>query len=168
MRNELDLFMKMCILLGLSTTEHAMKQPKIQALINAKDTQGVYDLLLVEQFYQDAFLALAHVYNIPVISSATFGQQTFMSEMFGIITPWSYVPHGYLPLTEHMSFLERVHNTYTSLRMDLDREFTYFPKMDALVQKYFGHLPSKQTLKFYITYNSYLGYLQLTFPASPK
>ncbi|XP_049308428.1 UDP-glycosyltransferase UGT5-like [Bactrocera dorsalis] len=66
-----------------------------------------------------------------------------MSEMFGIIQPWSYVPHGYLPLTEHMSFFERVYNTYTSLRTDLDREFRYFPKMDVLVQKYFGHLPIK-------------------------
>ncbi|XP_049308406.1 UDP-glucosyltransferase 2-like isoform X1 [Bactrocera dorsalis] len=145
MRNELDVqvFLNLIRLLGLSTTEHALKQPKIQAIINAKETQGVYDLLLVEQFYQDAFSALAHVYNIPVISTATFAQQTFMSEMFGIIQPWSYVPHGYLPLTEHMSFFERVYNTYTSLRTDLDREFRYFPKMDALVQKYFGHLPIK-------------------------
>uniref|UniRef100_A0A034VF45 UDP-glucuronosyltransferase n=1 Tax=Bactrocera dorsalis TaxID=27457 RepID=A0A034VF45_BACDO len=143
MGNDLDLFLNMVVLLGLSTTEHALKQPKIQAIINAKETQGVYDLLLVEQFYQDAFSALAHVYNIPVISTATFAQQTFMSEMFGIIQPWSYVPHGYLPLTEHMSFFERVYNTYTSLRTDLDREFRYFPKMDVLVQKYFGHLPIK-------------------------
>ncbi|XP_039956474.1 UDP-glycosyltransferase UGT5-like [Bactrocera tryoni] len=143
MRNELDIFLKMSMVLGLSTTEHALKQPKIQAIINAKETQGVYDLLLVEQFYQDAFLALAHVYNISVISAATFAQQTYMSEMFGIITPWSYVPHGYLPLTEHMSFFERVYNTYTALRTDLDREYRYFPKMDGLVQKYFGHLSIK-------------------------
>ncbi|XP_028900260.2 UDP-glycosyltransferase UGT5 isoform X2 [Zeugodacus cucurbitae] len=140
MHNELSIFMKMSEVLGLSTTEHALKQPKIQAIINAEQTHGVYDLLLVEQFYQDAFLALAHVYNIPVISTATFAQQQYMSQMFGIVTPWSYVPHGYLPLTERMSFLERVRNAYTTLRTDLDREFSYYPKMDALVQKYFGHL----------------------------
>lgn len=132
----------MCEVLGLSTTEHALKQPKIQAIINAKQTQGVYDLLLVEQFNQDAFLALAHVYNIPVISTATFSKQNFMSQMFGIIIPWSYVPHGFLPLTNHMSFLERVQNTYYSFRTDFERELSYYPKMDALVQKYFGHLPS--------------------------
>ncbi|XP_011192570.2 UDP-glucosyltransferase 2 [Zeugodacus cucurbitae] len=141
MGNDISVFIKMCELLGLSTTEHALKQPKIQAIINAKQTHGVYDLLLVEQFYQDAFLALAHVYNIPVVSSATFAQQQFMSQMFGIVTPWSYVPHGFLPLTEHMNFIERVQNSYYSLRTDLEREFSYFPKMDVLVQKYFGHLP---------------------------
>uniref|UniRef100_A0A0A1XSV6 UDP-glucuronosyltransferase 2B2 n=1 Tax=Zeugodacus cucurbitae TaxID=28588 RepID=A0A0A1XSV6_ZEUCU len=32
-------------------------------------------------------------------------------------------------------------NAYTTLRTDLDREFSYYPKMDVLVQKYFGHLP---------------------------
>lgn len=141
LRNELTVFLKMCEVLGLSTTEHALKQPKIQAIINAKQTQGVYDLLLVEQFNQDAFLALAHVYNIPVISTATFSKQNFMSQMFGIIIPWSYVPHGFLPLTNHMSFLERVQNTYYSFRTDFERELSYYPKMDALVQKYFGHLP---------------------------
>uniref|UniRef100_A0A0A1WUQ4 Ecdysteroid UDP-glucosyltransferase n=1 Tax=Zeugodacus cucurbitae TaxID=28588 RepID=A0A0A1WUQ4_ZEUCU len=51
-RNELYIFLKMYEVLGLSTTEHTLKQPKISAIINAKQTQGVYDLLLVEQFYQ--------------------------------------------------------------------------------------------------------------------
>uniref|UniRef100_W8BZE5 UDP-glucuronosyltransferase n=1 Tax=Ceratitis capitata TaxID=7213 RepID=W8BZE5_CERCA len=136
-------FLKIVHFMGVLTTEHALKQPNIQAIINAKETQGVYDLLLVEQFAQEAFLALAHIYNVPVISSATFAQQTYMSQMFGIMSPWSYVPHGFLPYTEHMSFLERIKNTYYCLRHDLEREYSYYPQMDELVQKYFGHLPIK-------------------------
>ncbi|XP_053963962.1 UDP-glucosyltransferase 2-like [Anastrepha ludens] len=128
---------------GVTTTEHALKQPKVQDIINAKQTEGVYDLLLVELFQQEAFLALAHVYNIPVMSSATFAQQLYMSQMFGIITPWSYVPLGVLGLTGHMTFWERVENTYHSLYHDLYREFKTFPEMDGLVKKYFGHLPIK-------------------------
>ncbi|XP_054737750.1 UDP-glucosyltransferase 2-like [Anastrepha obliqua] len=141
LKHDMSLLMEMLHVMGISTTEHALKQPKVQDIINAKQTEGVYDLLLVEQLYQDAFLALAHVYNIPVISSATFAQQIYMSQMFGIITPWSYVPHSYLPLTEHMTFWERVQNTYHSLYYDLYREFKTFPEMDKLVKKYFGHLP---------------------------
>ncbi|XP_053963689.1 UDP-glucosyltransferase 2-like isoform X3 [Anastrepha ludens] len=142
-KNDMSLFMDMLHIIGIACTEHALKQPKVQNIINAKQTEGVYDLLLVEQFYQDAFLALAHVYNIPVISSATFAQNPYMSQMFGIISPFSYVPHSFLPLTEHMTFWARVQNTYHSLYYDLYREFKTFPKMDDLVKKYFGHLPIK-------------------------
>ncbi|XP_067631962.1 UDP-glucosyltransferase 2-like [Eurosta solidaginis] len=128
---------------GIASTEHALKQPKVQEIINANQTEGVYDLLLVEQFYQDAFLALAHIYNVPVISTATFAMEHYMSQMFGIIIPWSYVPHGSLPLTDHMSFWERVQNVYTIIRSDISREFKYFPMVDAVVKKYFGHLSIK-------------------------
>lgn len=133
-------FLQMLQVLGVATTEHALKQPKVQAIINAKQTENVYDLLLVEQFYQEAFLALSHIYKIPVVSTSTLGYENHMSQMFGIISPWSYVPHGFLPFTDRMSFWERVQNTYNSLYEDLHREYIYFPLMDDLVAKYFGHL----------------------------
>lgn len=127
----------------MGSTEHALKQPKVQAIINAEQTHGVYDLLLVEQFYQDAFLALAHIYNVPVISTATFAKEHYMSQMFGVVTPWSYVPHGSLPLTDRMSFWQRIQNAYNIVNTDYSREFKYFPMVDALIAKYFGHLPSE-------------------------
>ncbi|XP_017483841.1 PREDICTED: UDP-glucuronosyltransferase 2B14-like [Rhagoletis zephyria] len=123
--------------------EHALKQPKVQEIINAKQTEGVYDLLLVEQLHQEPFLALAHIYKIPVVSSATFAHQSYFSQMFGYVTPWSYVLTEFLPFSDRMNFLERAVNSFCSLRLDLFREFEYFPAMDALVQKYFGHLPIK-------------------------
>ncbi|XP_054738721.1 UDP-glycosyltransferase UGT4-like [Anastrepha obliqua] len=143
MSKDVSGFLIMIKSLCIASTEHALKQPKVQAIINAKQTEGVYDLLLVEQFYQEAFLVLAHIYNIPVISTATFAKEHYMSQMFGLITPWSYVPHGSLPLTDQMSFWERVQNVYNSLYTDFNREFQYFPMVDAMVEKYFGHLPIK-------------------------
>uniref|UniRef100_W8ASC2 UDP-glucuronosyltransferase 2B15 n=1 Tax=Ceratitis capitata TaxID=7213 RepID=W8ASC2_CERCA len=134
-------FLQMLQVLGVATTEHALQQPKVQAIINANETANVYDLLLVEQFYQEPFLALSHIYNIPVVSSSTLGYENHMSQMFGIISPWSYVPHGFLPFTDRMSFWERLQNAYNSLYEDLHREYVYFPSMDELVSKYFGHLP---------------------------
>jgi len=46
-------FLKMLEIIGVKTTEHALRQPKVQALIHAKKTDGVFDLLLTEQFYQE-------------------------------------------------------------------------------------------------------------------
>ncbi|XP_020802466.1 UDP-glucuronosyltransferase 2B13-like isoform X1 [Drosophila serrata] len=131
-------FLKMLEIIGLKTTEHALKQPKVQALIHAKETEGVFDLLLAEQFYQEAFLALAKIYKIPVVTTSTLGYENHMSQMMGLITPWSFVPHGFMPFTDRMSFLERVKNSYASLYEDLDRLLNYFPKMDAVAKEFFG------------------------------
>lgn len=131
-------FLKMLEIIGLKTTEHALKQPKVQALIHAEHTEGVFDLLLAEQFYQEAFLALAHKYRVPIVTTSTLGYENHMSQMMGLITPWSFVPHGFMPFTDRMSFMERVKNSYESLYEDLDRYFNYFPKMDAITEQYFG------------------------------
>ncbi|XP_017866751.1 PREDICTED: UDP-glucuronosyltransferase 2B13 isoform X1 [Drosophila arizonae] len=133
-------FLKMLEIIGLKTTEHALRQPKVQALINARQTEGVFDLLLAEQFYQEAFLALAYKYNIPIVTTSTLGYENHMSQMMGLITPWSFVPHGFMPFTDRMSFMERVHNTYVSLYEDFDRLLSYFPKMDAITERYFGQV----------------------------
>uniref|UniRef100_A0A1A9V223 UDP-glucuronosyltransferase n=1 Tax=Glossina austeni TaxID=7395 RepID=A0A1A9V223_GLOAU len=133
-------FLKMLEIIGLQTTEHALKQFKVQEIINAKHTRGAYDLLLAEQFYQEPFLALSRIYDIPVVTTSTLGYENHMSQMMGLIQPWSFVPHGFMPYTDHMSFTERLQNSYYSLFEDMHREWIYFPKMDKLVQTYFGHL----------------------------
>uniref|UniRef100_A0A1B0GCA6 UDP-glucuronosyltransferase n=1 Tax=Glossina morsitans morsitans TaxID=37546 RepID=A0A1B0GCA6_GLOMM len=133
-------FLKMLEIIGLKTTEHALKQSKVQEIINAKHTRGAYDLLLVEQFYQEPFLALSRIYDIPVVTTSTLGYENHMSQMMGLIQPWSFVPHGFMPYTDQMSFTERLQNSYYSLFEDMHREWIYFPKMDKLVQTYFGHL----------------------------
>ncbi|XP_032306981.1 UDP-glycosyltransferase UGT4-like [Drosophila ananassae] len=131
-------FVKMLDIIGVKTTEHALKQPKVQALIHAKQTEGVFDLFMAEQFYQEALLPLARVYKVPVVTTSTLAYENHMSQIMGLITPWSFVPHGFLPFTDRMSFWERLRNSYTSLHEDLYRLLVYFPKMDAVAQEFFG------------------------------
>lgn len=136
-------FLKMLDTIGIKTTEKALQQPAVHEIFNRNETKNVYDLLLVEQFYQEAFLTLALKYDIPIIASSTLGHQNFMSQMMGVITPWSFVPHGSLPLSENMNFWERAWNSAASLYDDYYREFIYYPKQDVLIQKYLSHLPIK-------------------------
>lgn len=136
-------FLKMLEIIGLSTTEHALKQPAVQEIFNRTDTHNVYDVLLAEQFYQEAFLTLGLKYNIPVILSSTLGYESYMSQMMGVVTPWSFVPHAFLPFEDKMTFWERVSNTFASLYQDYYREFVYFPKHDELIQRQLSHLPMK-------------------------
>ncbi|XP_055915995.1 UDP-glycosyltransferase UGT5-like [Eupeodes corollae] len=136
-------FLKMLEIIGTKTTEHALQQSNVQEIFNRTDTKDVYDVLIAEQFYQEAFLTLALKFDIPVILSSTLGYESYMSQMMGVITPWSFVPHGFLPFDDRMSFWERLQNTFASLYQDFYREFEYFPKQDALIQKYLSHLPIK-------------------------
>ncbi|XP_073847615.1 UDP-glycosyltransferase UGT5-like isoform X2 [Musca autumnalis] len=133
-------YYKMLDIIAFSTTEHALKQPKVQDFINDPNPKGKYDLLLCEQFYQEPFLALSRIYDVPVVTSSTLGFESRMSQMMGVIMPWSFVPHTFSPFTDRMTFFERFMNSFYSLTEDFIREYEYFPKMDAMMRKYFGHL----------------------------
>ncbi|XP_020804453.1 UDP-glucuronosyltransferase 2A3-like [Drosophila serrata] len=131
-------FLRMINLLGVATTDFAFEQPEVQAVINATDKVGKYDLLLAEQFFNEGALILGHLYQIPIITISTFGFANYLSQLFGVVSPWSYVPHVYLPYSDKMTLWERIHNVAFSGVEDLLREFTYYPLQDAILQKHFS------------------------------
>ncbi|KAH8331593.1 hypothetical protein KR074_007669, partial [Drosophila pseudoananassae] len=133
-------FLRMVYVMGTHSTDFAFDQPGVQAVINAKDKAGKYDLLLVEQFYNEGALILGHLYQIPVITVSTFGYANYLSQLFGIVSPWSYVPHLYMPYTDRMSLWDRVGNVFMSATEDLMRRYSYYPEHDAILQKHFSHL----------------------------
>ncbi|XP_055379870.1 UDP-glycosyltransferase UGT5-like [Condylostylus longicornis] len=133
-------FAKMLEVIGTKTTEYALQNVEVQNLINNTETKGKFDLLLVEQFFQEAFLPLATKYEVPVISVATFGYANYISQIMGVITPYSHVPHGWLSYDDKMNFYERITNTALSVYDDFFREVIYFPQQDELVKKYYSHL----------------------------
>ncbi|KAH8263949.1 hypothetical protein KR038_010325, partial [Drosophila bunnanda] len=132
------ILLRMINLLGVATTDFAFEQPGVQAVINATDKVGKYDLLLAEQFFNEGALILGHLYQIPIITIATFGFANYLSQLFGVVSPWSYVPHVYLPYTDKMTLWERIHNAAFSGFEDLLREFSYYPRQDAILQKHFS------------------------------
>jgi len=89
--------------MGIHSTDFAFEQPEIQAFINQKDKVGRYDLLLAEQFFNEGALILGHLFQIPIITVSTFGNANYLSQLFGIVSPWSYVPHVYMEYTDRMS-----------------------------------------------------------------
>ncbi|XP_044571308.1 UDP-glucosyltransferase 2 [Drosophila ananassae] len=133
-------FLRMVYLIGTLTTDFAFEQPAIQAIINARDKVGKYDLLLAEQFHNEGALILGHLYQIPVITVCTFGHSHYMSGLFGSVAPLSFVPHIFLPYTERMSLWERLENVVMSVSEELLRKFSHYPKQDAILKKHFSKL----------------------------
>ncbi|KAH8283702.1 hypothetical protein KR018_012601, partial [Drosophila ironensis] len=133
-------FLQMVYAMGLHSTDFAFEQPELQAIINAKNKIGQYDLLLTEQFYNDGVLILAHIFQIPVVTISTSGFANFFSQIVGIVSPWAYVPHKWMPYSDHMNLWERLGNVIVSGSDDLYRELVYYPRQDAILRKHFSRL----------------------------
>lgn len=125
-----------------STTEYALQHPNVQRLVHA-DEQQRYDVVLVEQFYQEAFLMLAHKFRAPVVAVCTFGSASYFHDMFGTFGAWSHVPHELIVLPERMTFWQRVRNVHRNLMDRYNRKFRYMRVQQELADRYFAHLPGE-------------------------
>jgi glucuronosyltransferase len=144
--------------IGTSTTEHALQNKRVQDFIQR--TNDSFDVIVAEQFYQEAFLMLAHKYKAPFVTvgknkkkklkfkpntyisfAGTFGFAQYMSPLFGVLSPWSHVPHEFLPYSDRMTFFERVESTMLNMFEHYLRQYRYLPMQDDLARKYFSHLP---------------------------
>ncbi|XP_053663357.1 UDP-glycosyltransferase UGT5-like [Anopheles marshallii] len=145
-----DPFFKMSILwkLGLETAEHAFESANVKKFLK---TEGLaFDLLIAEQFVQESFLMFAHKYQVPVVTINTLGHADYIDRAFGLITPWSFVPHFMLQYDDQMSLKERAYNVFLSAWDAFNRKFHYLPEQTKLTLKYFGAtevLPSLEDLE---------------------
>ncbi|XP_055542683.1 UDP-glycosyltransferase UGT5-like [Wyeomyia smithii] len=130
-------FYKLQILwwLGLATTEHAFKSKNVQQFLREDGLQ--YDLIIAEQFVQEAFLMFGHRYRAPVVTINTLGYTDYIDRAFGMITPLSFVPHFFTQLTDEMSFFERCYNVIVTAYDWTYRKFVYLPAQTSLARKYF-------------------------------
>lgn len=60
-------------IVGYVTSEHALKHPDVQRLLHADNLH--YDLILTEQYYQDALLLFAHKFQAPMVSICKLKKQ---------------------------------------------------------------------------------------------
>lgn len=60
---------------GLATTQYALENTNVQQFIEQDDTD--FDLVISEQFFQEAFLMFAHKYRAPIVTigSSTLNHQ---------------------------------------------------------------------------------------------
>ena len=135
---------------GLLTSEYALNDPKVKALIASKDQQ--FDLIVLEQFFHESFLMFAHKFKCPVVTLGTMGYADNMDHTMGLLTPWAFIPHLLLPHTDQMTFTQRAYNTYLSLYDAVMRRWYYMPKMQEMAERHFtglveGPLPHVRQLE---------------------
>nr|XP_019560415.2 UDP-glucuronosyltransferase 2B1-like [Aedes albopictus] len=125
--------------MGLETAHHGFTRDGVRHFIQTDESH--FDLILAEQFYQEAYLMFAHKYKAPIVTVGTFGFAHYMGPLMGMMNMYSHVPHEFLPFMDKMSFSQRMYNTGVSLYEQLLRTIYYLPRQEAMARHYFGHLP---------------------------
>ncbi|XP_046628500.1 UDP-glycosyltransferase UGT5-like [Neodiprion virginianus] len=119
--------------MGTVTTEMALNTTGAQALIKSEEK---FDIIVMEQFFNEAFLAYVHKFKCPFVLISAFGPTATINGIFGNSAPYSYVPSEFLPFGDRMTFFERLENTIANLYFDGSRKYYYMPQQQALANKY--------------------------------
>ncbi|GAB0098882.1 UDP-glucuronosyltransferase [Sergentomyia squamirostris] len=137
---------------GLLSTKYALEHPKIEKLIRSNNEH--FDLVISEQFGQEAFLMFARKYNAPIVTISTYDFTDYLDLNAGFRPPLSFVPHILLSYTDDMTFTQRTYNLFFSLLDRIIRGVFYIPAQNSLLQKAFaplehslGPLPTVQELE---------------------
>lgn len=155
---------------GIITTKFAFDSPVVKNFIENDRTP--FDLVISEQFQQEAFNMFSHKYNCPLMVLGTLDCTDFMDRAKGAMTPWSHVPHFFSHSTDRMTFLQRIENTAYSLYDAIGRKFYYLPKQTELARVAFqslenqqgGRLPSTEDLEKKISVHLINAHSALSYP----
>lgn len=129
---------------GQSITEYILAHDKVQQLIHSNAT---FDLVIVEQFLNEAHMGFAAHFNAPLISFCSIGLSEWNSHPVGNIRLPSVNPLSLSPYTDKMTFVQRLHNAFLSCFEVLYKQFVAFPRQQKFLAKYLpGHIKLKDIM----------------------
>ncbi|XP_008470291.1 UDP-glucuronosyltransferase 2B31-like [Diaphorina citri] len=108
--------------------------------------ENKYDLIITEMFLTDAFLVIPYLYKVPYISIASSTLHPQHSERLGLPDNPSYIPSYVSAYTDHMSFTERLSNTFVGLYYKWYYDYKSHGAANRIIHKYFPEIPRIQDL----------------------
>lgn len=102
-----------------------------------------FDLVIVEQFGNEAQMGFASHFKAPLITFSSIGLSEWNADLVGNIRLPSIVPVLITRFTNHMGFWQRVQNTIVHIFDSLYRQYFAYPKQEQLLKHYF---PRKYSL----------------------
>ncbi|XP_049767214.1 UDP-glycosyltransferase UGT5-like [Schistocerca cancellata] len=118
---------------GTYSCEIFLQHENVKKLFSSNEK---YDVMIIEIFFCECFLALSHIFKIPVIQFATFSPPAWMGDVVGNPSPPAYVPEPFLEYSDHMTFFQRLHNTVFSTYCRVVRNLYYMPSQDVILRRY--------------------------------
>lgn len=128
-------FAKVALILSkvVHMTEKTLQHPNFQELINSDEK---FDVVVIEQFFNDALKGLASHFDAPLILFNSVGANNFVNPLVGNPSPPSYIPDMMQDFSSNMSFFQRVKNTLSIQGLSLVNYFYIYPAHGELMKKY--------------------------------
>ncbi|XP_049943342.1 UDP-glucosyltransferase 2-like [Schistocerca serialis cubense] len=131
---------------GLVTCRHTLNSEGARQLLELAKNE-TFDLIITEFVVQECVLGFVSKFgNPPVIGITGYPGPPWAYDLMGNFQNPSYVNTYILPLTDHMTFTQRMQNFLLDTYVWLYRRFLYMPEQDKLSRKFFGDstpLPSE-------------------------
>ena len=119
--------------------EMVLKEKTVQELIHSNEK---FDLVIIEQFYNDAHKMLAtHFGGIQIVFSSV-GANFWVNSIVGNPSPLAYIPDVFLSYSSHMTFSERLVNTLCYLLNVAVHGLYLYPKHNSVGAKNIPNAPS--------------------------
>lgn len=107
--------------------------PNFQSLIH--DNSSTFDLLIMEFYYSETYLALAEKFNVPVVALVPQAMQPITGWHISNPISFSYIPTMFLPFSAHMSFVQRLLNTILGTVHMLSYQLKQMPNHQTNVER---------------------------------
>ncbi|CAH0715617.1 unnamed protein product, partial [Brenthis ino] len=122
---------------GVAYTELTLNSTDVKNFLKEDHN---FDLVISEQFYQEALYVLAHKYNTPLVLISTFGNCMRHNIVNRNPLQLSTVVPEFLDLMDISSFWGRLRNLYFTTYEYLYWRFVYLKKQEKLVKQYLPDL----------------------------
>lgn len=111
--------------------------PQLQKLILNPPNDPPYDLVIVELFYANCYLAFGRHLNVPVVAITSSPILPYANEPLGNPLNTAYVSEIEDGSISHMNFWQRLRNTIKTWKIYYESRY-YTEIQDDVVKKYFG------------------------------
>lgn len=138
---------------GKGFTEVALNSSQVQKLLHEDNK---FDLVISEQFFQEAFYILAHKYNTPLVLVTTYGN--CMRHNIASRNPLQLATtvSEFLDLRDPTSFWGRMRNAYFAVYEYFWWRFWFLGENEKLVNKYIPNVPQPAPSLFEMQKNAAL------------
>nr|CAD7410702.1 unnamed protein product [Timema poppensis] len=123
---------------GNDLCEGILSHPPVNNLISLNNTEEHFDIVFLEWLLTPCVYAFAHRFSAPMIGIASLPAFGVGHDSVGNPNLPAYSPEAFLPYSDHMSFLERVHSVWFLLWQKYHFYYTVIPNQDAIARRHFG------------------------------
>lgn len=130
--------------LGNDNVEKVFSHPNVQKLLKSDEK---FDVVIVEQFVNDALKVFAYHYNAPLVLFVTFSSNAWINPLVANPAPPSYIPEQKIDL-DPKNFWHRLKNNIIYVFGELNRNLLFFPAQEKIMKKYFPEAPDLDKLLY--------------------